>query len=335
MTTTREVKLGDLRLEHKYFANPRVASGLDDPSILALGEDIKKNGLIELPKVQKVKYGGTVLDLLWDGQRRVKGMLKVWGPDKVIEVIDRTEDPIEMTQEIGDDLTLDALRTTNRTELSSAELAGVAEKLRSHGKTNAAIGLAIGRDASWVSKILAAVEATNPKVRAAWESGDIPDEMFKDLSKLSHKDQSFALDSALHAREEGDEGEARTRVKELREQAKKAATQFNDEAKKPKTEAKDAKAEPKPVKPKRDTPARAMLEDFVKLADEHPPTTDYARGVIDALRFVTGDLDQGDFAKPWHVYVARANGTPLAKKSKAKKAKAKARRKPAKKKSKR
>lgn len=330
-TVTRMVTLRDLYLEHKFFHNPRVSSGLTDPELETLGLDIKKNGLIDLPKVQRITFNGNESDLVWDGQRRIKAMLKVFGPDHQIEVVDRTEEPIALDSEAGDALLLDALRTTNREGLSSAELAEVAFKLRDRGKSLAVVGAAIGRDASWVSKIMKAREAASPKLLAAWESGSLTDEMFKDLAELTHKEQSHGLESVLAAREAGDASEARTRAKEMSAKAK------IDKAAKPEKSAKPEKAtnghnkptippavggdqvdmfaKPAPAKPpKKDSPAKAMLEDIVKMAGGRPPTQDYAKGVLAGIRYVMGDLESRELGKPWHQYIDRLAGKMSTKK---------------------
>lgn len=336
-TEKRFVELGKLHLEHAMFLNPRTLTGLDDKEIAALGEDIKERDLQVPPKVQQIKWNNLIIDLVIDGQRRVKGALTVWPKNRKIEVSDRTAEPLEMTRELADELMLDALAIGQKREgLSSFELSEVAESMRSRENvTLDDISKAIGKSPSWISKMLKARATASPKLLGSWRSKKISDEMFKDLASVSPVEQTAGIETALATRETGDKAEARTQAKEL---AAKAKSKDKDKTKATNGHTPVVSGEqthmwekPPAVKEKKTGPAKAMLEDLSKLAEERPPTHDYAKGVLEGVQWTLGHLEEIELGKPWRAYLDRLAGKPKAAKKSKKTKKAAKKSKPAKK----
>ena len=333
-TMSRLAKLGDLRLDHVNWANIRTMTGLDEQSLSELGSDIKERGILVPPRVQRVLVNGAVQDLVIDGQRRVRSALGVLSKTALIEVIDRTAEPIELTREQADQITLEALAISERREgLSSYEISEVAETLRNRDHTMAAIAKAVGKSESWVSKILKARLAASPKLMLQWKKGELTDEQFKDLAAVKDPEkQSEELEAVQEAKKSGNAAEARTRAKEAKARVQKA----DDEKKPPvpaaKANGKNGRApvvtgdqvemwsKPPEVK-KKTSPSKLALEQMLELAGTRPPTHDYVKGIMDAVRYALDETAIEKFGKPWLQYVSRATGQPMPKKAKAKKGK--------------
>lgn len=347
----RFVKLADLRLEHKFWVNPRVKTGLDAESLDALGADIKLRKIKTPLLVQRVKHPlGMPFDLVLDGQRRVLAAREVLDKDALIPVIDRTPEPIELTQDVADQMMLDMLAVgTQREGLSSFELSEVASRLRDRDRKLSEISRAIGRSEGWISKMLKARGGATPTLMHQWRKGEITDEQFKDLSEVKdfHK-QNDQAKKVVEARKSGDVAEARTVAKEVKETARaeskppKAPPVPPPPKARPKADPKqpglfESDAQEKAFKnaggqidtkpsapPKPKMVSRAVLDDMLFMADKRPPTADYVKGVMDAVRYVCGLMDPADFSKAWHQYIRRVDGKPAAKVKKASKPKAKA-----------
>lgn len=351
ITNARFVPLRDLTIVHKNWKNPRTVTGLDEASILDLGKDIKARKLQNPLTVQKVfatpdKDPNKVINLVLAGQRRYLACEEVFDGNEEIPVVDRTVEPIDLTPEAADALMLDMLSEVTRREgLSAYELSEVADQLRSRGRTLAEIAKAIGRDESWVSKILTARKNADPKLMLRWRKGEITEEQFKDLATIKDPGkQQEALKETIKARESGDAAEARIRAKELAEQYKREQKGGNKPA-----PSKPPAATPRAVTgeqadmfdpPAAKKPAPAVkpessalkvvvkipvIAEMIEMADKRPPTSDYVKGIIDCATFMVGQIDMADFKKAWHVYVARLEGKTAKKaKSKAKATKKKA-----------
>jgi hypothetical protein len=365
----RFVKLSELRLEHKFWVNPRVKTGLDAESLDALGADIKLRKIQVPLKVQQVRMPlGMDVTLVLDGQRRVLAAREVLDKNELIPVLDRTPEPIELTQEIADLMMLDMLAVGMQREgLSSFELSEVASRLRDRERKLSEIARAIGRSEGWISKMLKARGGATPKLMHQWRKGEITDEQFKDLSEVKdfHQQQN-AAEKIVEARKSGDVAEARTQAKEVKETARaqnkppkpappapkvppavKGPQQglFNNEDEERAYKRAGGQIDVKPAPPpKPKMVSRAVLDDMLYMADKRPPTADYVKGVIDGVRYVCGIMEADDFSKAWHQYIRRVEGKPakvkkaVAKKKPGKpnivarlKAKAKAKKKPAKK----
>lgn len=342
----RFVQLGDLHLDHVHWTNIRTFTGLDEEALAELGADLKERGILVPPKVQKVLVDGKVIDLVIDGQRRVRSALGVMPPSTLIEVIDRTQDPIELTPQAADEITIEALAISERREgLSSYELSEVAEQLRSRDHSLLAIGKAIGRSESWVSKILKARGLASPEIMLDWKKGALTDEQFKDLAAVNKDAQASALAEVREAKSTGDATQARKLAREAKERANGQANgqsnghangQAHGKAKTGKSTGKakangrtvvageqtEMWAKPPEVKKKSAAPKRLVLEEMLALKNKLPPTNDYVKGIMDCVRFA---LDQGaieEFGSPWRQYLARAAGDAPRKKQSRKPGKA-------------
>lgn len=326
--TARNVPLSALWIEAPHWNNPRQDSGLSDADIASMGASIKAKGIIDPLKVQRILVNGEVRDLVIDGQRRVRGAKEVLPKHYPIPVVDIEEEPIELTPEKGDELMLKALTTLEREGLSSFELSAVAERMKARGKTGEHIAAAIGKSASWVSKILKARSTAAPRLMLDWRKGKITDEQFKELAEVKGEaEQAEAAREVVDARKSGDKAEARVRAKEIKETARAAVKpngttgHVNGAHRPPPVVAgpqldlldkdkggrggADAK---KPAPPK--MTSRAALEDLVGMAERRPPVADYVKGIVDCARYALGTLDPTKFAKSWHQYLARIEGRP-------------------------
>lgn len=244
---TRTVTISSLHLEHKLFKNPREFTGLaGTQEFEELRASIKSEGLLDPPKVVKVKTGtnGSWLSLVWDGQRRVLAGELELGKEATIEVIDLHEDPIDLTPAVARDLMIKALHVGGKRQgLSSYELALVAEDLRKQDEKLSVIAHAIDKSESWVSKFLKAKANATPKQMFAWKKGEITDEQFKDLA--AEKADDATTDAVVDARKKGNKAEARETVKEVAETAKQKRKRVKDEKIAAKEAAKEAKAKAK------------------------------------------------------------------------------------------
>lgn len=328
---TREVALSSLHLEHPRWLNPRQFTGLSDKDLAEFGKELKERGVLDPPMVQKVSFGGRVIDLVVDGQRRVRAALDVLPKTTKIEVIDRTDKAIELTWDESDAIMLEVLAMgTHRQGLSSYELSEVCERMRLRERKLADIARAVGRDESWVSKMLKARLSASPKLMIAWRKGQVTDEQFKELAALkSTEKQNEAAVVVVKARETGDKGEARTQLKELTEKFKHEEKKAK-KADKPTNGHATTKAEggeqvemwkpPPPVAPKKTVTPRHVLEEMIALEDKRPPTSELVKGIMLGVRYALGDIEPDEFGKPWRAYLARLGGT-TGKASKVKKSK--------------
>lgn len=210
------------------------------------------------------------------------------------------------------------------------------------------IALCVGRSESWVSKILAAMRSASAKLRNKWAQGEITDEQFKDLAAQKDPErQDQAAEEAVKARETGNKADARALAKEQKEAARQTKEREKQEARDAKErerqESKNAdkansndekgkagkakgKADPEPAvrgpqaelpvgqpaaAPTRKPPSRAVLDDVLHTADQRPPTHDFVKGFVRAIRYVTGQIDATEVGKPYADYLSRISiGTP-------------------------
>jgi ParB-like chromosome segregation protein Spo0J len=335
-TGNREVTLASLHLEHPRWLNPRTFTGLDDKSLAEFGKEIKERGLLDPPKVQKVSFNGDIINLVIDGQRRVRAAMDVMPKSTKIEVVDRTEKPIELTWEESDEILLEVLAMASYREgLSSFELSEVAERMRNRDRKIVEIAKAVDRDESWVSKILKARATASPKLMLSWRKGQVTDEQFKELAAVKDPDrQAEVTKEVVDTRAKGDNAEARQRVKELTEQFKQDEAKAKKADAKPKTNGHklvpadgghqaEMWAPPPPVVKKNPTTPRHVLEEMVALADKRAPTHDWVKGMMSGVRYALGEIDADEFPKPWRDYLARLGGTGKKPKAKSKKSKKK------------
>jgi ParB-like chromosome segregation protein Spo0J len=349
----RRVQLGDLHLEHRFWSNPRSFSGLSDQEIDDLGANIKSYGIEVPPHVVRVlQSGGSEINLVIDGQRRVTAALRVLPKSTPVEVFDLEDAAIALTPAKAAELLRRALNIgQNRKTISSFELSAACETLRDQGLKMSDIARTVDMSDTWVSKMLKARSTATLKLMMAWQKGEITDEMFKELASLDSGKQSGALETAKTARESGDKAGARVAVKETievvkREKAEKTEREretprvVNGHTKKgpvvhgPQEELFERKADKKEDGPK--PPSRVVLEDLRQMFSRKPPTDAYVKGLMDGVNYALGFTNPDKFANSWVVYLARVEGRAVksarhASRKSTKKAKVAKARKPAKK----
>jgi ParB-like chromosome segregation protein Spo0J len=332
---SRTVALGNLAIEIPgIWENPREFSGLDASEIKELGASIRDKGLIDPPKVQMVRnLDGRVIELVIDGQRRKLAADSVLDAATAIPVIDLSDEVMDLTPENVDKLMLMALTTYEREDLSSYELSTVAHRMKDRGKTLDYIGKAIGRDASWVSKMLKARGTASKKLLTQWRKGEITDEQFKDLAAVADPDeQDKAAKTVVDTRKSGDKAEARVKAKEIAASAKKNGKASvapvvrgpqeglpGVEVSSGNTAKNESKAE-KPQPPKMRN--RAVLDDLLHMTDKRPPTSEIVKGIVLGVQYACGLIEADDFGKAWQQYVNRVEGRPAKPPRKVKAAKA-------------
>jgi len=339
----RWARFGNLRLEHKFWTNPRTVTGLADDELQDMATTIKAGtvtdetatyaGVRVALEVVKILDNGSVYDLVIDGQRRCRAM-ELAGLDQddtLVRVIDLEPEPVTFTPALASKYLAHALRTVaHRAGLSSYELTENARRLRdminpetSKEYTLVEIGATIGRHVSWVSRMLAAYKNAPPKLLHAWKIGEITDEVFKDTAVAKGDDETASR--VIEASRTGDKAGARTIAKERAIQHRQE--QAPDRAPKPgpvpkpkadpkpaaskgkEPEARKPASAPAPEAPVRKPPSFAVIEDFVGTAKRTPPTHDYVRGILAGAKWATGLQDPGSFSKPWHQYLAHVQSS--------------------------
>jgi len=216
-----------------------------------------------------------------------------------------------------------------RESLSTYEQAMAAQRLRADHMDQADIARALRRSPSWVSRFLKALSQATPSLLANWRGGKVTDEQFKDLADVKTEEQSEALEQIKETRAKGDKSSARAMVKEVSGKAKaeKVAAKQSSKAAKPvttkqlaKLAAKDAKESPTKGAAMIFAPTKLVLSQLVELATKKAPHHEYAKGVVDGVKYALGLLDESKLGKAWHDFAARAAG--IAKPAKVKKVKA-------------
>lgn len=290
-------------------------------------------GIQDPLRVVQIAVNGSVVNLVIHGQRRYNAACQVFPQmNCLVRVLDLEPEPVRWTKDVATKYLAVALEEVgNRAGLSSYEISEGAARLRAGkdpdtGKefTLGAIAGAVGRSESWVSKMLKARELATPKLLRSWQVGELTDEQFKDLAQQRDPErQKEAAAAVVEARKQGDKSTGRTVAKEQKEiaraEAKPAKVTAKDEAKAVRESAlESAKAANHPTVPTKysdvpvrgqsDAPARkkpspAVVEDLLSTAGNHPATHDYVKGILDGVRWMTGALDAGKFAKAWHAYL--------------------------------
>lgn len=345
----RLAPLGELRLAHASWVNPRTVSGLDDASIAELAASILSGTVstadgrtiagVETPlEVVPVSENGSLISVVIDGQRRHRAMEHLGlSDDTLVRVIDLEGGIAEPVTKWTSAMTAVYFRrslgmVSSRRGLSSQELVAACRQLRDSRNpdtgepfTLSEIGTIVSRSDSWVSKMLKAVAGATPALILSWERGELTDEQFKGLALA--KDQSAALNEIKAAKEAGDDRSARRLSREQviaarREriaEASKARAAAAKPAKASKDKSKDKEGKGKaPMEqtslPREQTipkrpPPQHVLAEMSALADKRTPTSEYVLGVLDAIAYCRGRLDAADFGKAWHSYVMLVSGT--------------------------
>jgi hypothetical protein len=319
-----------LHIEHGLWRNPRKFTGLDEESLSELAASISLQtksseeatiaGIEDPLKVVMIQTQVGIINLVIDGQRRFMAIERTYGKDGevLVPVIDLEPEPIDaLTKERVREYTKLALLTVGtRKGLSSPELVESAVSLREAGDTLSVIAKIIGRSESWVSKMLKAMDTASPQLALKWRTGHVTDEQFKDLA--SQKDpvkQKAAVAAVVQARESGDKSASRVIAKEQKELQKAAEVKPKSTAPagaKVREARKNNKREPEqtsmPTAPPRKPPSMAVVEDVLSMAVQHPPTSDYVKGIMDGIKWDRGMFDAADFGKAWHAYLIHVKG---------------------------
>lgn len=276
-----------------------------------------------------------IVNLVIDGQRRhlAGAKLDPRGDALVPVLYADGGEPVEWTLELASKYYTQVLREgAQREGLSSFEISESAQKLRDRknpdtGKeyTMAEISRVVHRSESWVSKMLAARKTATPKLMHSWATGALTDEQFKDLAASGGATQSKVVAQVIEAKESGSKTEARTAAKEAKEIARKEKREQKDAKKIAKASKRAAKVKPSkdqeqhelewepapapvPVpapEVKRKPVSIAVIADLLDNAREHPPTSDYSKGVIEGLSWAFGFMDHDKLGKAWITYVSR------------------------------
>lgn len=329
--TVRWVPFRDLTTEYRYWTNPRSMTGLDDESIKTLSASILASttstesavcaGIRQPLEVIRIAANGGIDQLVVDGQRRYLAA-KAAGltGDTLIPVIDLEPDPVVWSPSVATTYLVKALEGVGtRAGLSGFELSESAERLRATTDpetkkeyTIERVAAAIGRSASWVSKILTARANASPALMLKWKTGEIPEETFRDLAALPKQEQrgSLAKVEELASQDRrGARGAARAAAKEAKELAKAAkAEPAPPPAGKAKRERKpvvSGEQQTMPASPPRKAPPKAVIDDMLHMRVARPPTHDYVKGLMDGVRWAIGDLDAAEFGKPMRQYLTR------------------------------
>ncbi len=271
----KKVKFTSLVLGNDVdFKNGRQKSGLNASSIKELAESIKAHGLLEDLIVWVPKDGDHAgKNVVISGERRYRA-LSLLVKEKAF---DADNIPVKVSSLAPVDARVTALiANVQREDLSGLEIAqelqmlidvaaAAGEKLK-----QTEIAKLVKKSNTWVSLHLGALKKLTPEAQVAWKDGKITDPQAFDLAKVENpKKQNEALKEVVDTRANAKRGD-----KSKADQAAKKAAGKDD----------------KPVK----TSARemtVMYEDVLhaseKVGEDFP---DYARGVLDGLRFYMGEI---------------------------------------------
>lgn len=295
------------------WQNPRLFTGLDKGSMKEFAENITANdGRVLTPltvQLVTVPDRKEPLKLVIDGQRRhlAAGMAHL----TEVPVTYRTEEPLPLTKELAAELLSEAMSIGNMREtISSYEQALAAQRLKEADYNGKQVSRVIRRSEAWVSRMTKALTKATPSLINDWKAGKITDEQFKDLSDVKYEEQVEALNETKTARESGNKSDARAKVKELaakfKADRKPSKAELKRQAKSARDAKKDAKKQAKVKASAPTPPSRVVLAQLTELGKAKPATHDYAKGVLDGIRYVLGEISETKFAKPWHAYLKRA-----------------------------
>lgn len=314
----RLVVVEDLALEHDLWKNPRTVTGLSSKDLVDFGEDIIERGQIVPLITQKVKADNEAgfVNLVLDGQRRVMSVQaylrskKKSSKDFTMKVVDLYSEVLELTSESADRMLMDILAAAvKRAGLGSFEQTEAAMSLLRHNEMPlAAIGKAIGRSESWVSRMVRARKMASPKLVTAWQSAKVTDEQFKDLADINpHDKQSEALSELLDERQKGGRGNKAEARNALKEKANKAKAEKKAAAKKPTSKKAAKRAEKKAAKAKASSDvlssAKPSLTEILDLREKKKPTDPYVKGLMDGASLGMGTIGVADLSPAFRTYL--------------------------------
>lgn len=283
--TNATMPFADLKLEDGEFKNPRTTSGLADPEIRELALHIGRHGLL-VPLI--VSPTG----LIASGQRRYRAIewLQRWfiprtanmdaamwreADDGVTAILrELSTDEFNLlcvrarelcngvpVRVVPQDATSDEIDTIAisdnllRSDLSTFEVAKHLWGMHVRGTTGSDIAKMIGKSTSYVSRKLSAWKGSGPELRGAWEDGSVTEDVVLELVKLP-------LDAQVQALLEDSSGEMR---------GKRGPAN----------------------RPGIDTVKDVLRE--LDIAASKTSVTPYQRGIVDALRWITGGKAPSEF----------------------------------------
>ena len=266
-----DVKLSDIVPgEEVGLENFRIKTGFDTVSIRELADSISASGLIERLKLWKNIEDKTAKLGILDGERRHRALKLLKQPaDKLVPVVVYECSRVEA-------LALALENYAARSDVTPFELAaGIDRMQQAAGKLSYDdIAARVHKSKPWVSRNYGAYRMASDELRDAWGKGKIPAETAINLAQLPTHDQPAAVEQQLKERETG---------------GKKAAGKARKQAKGRKAESVDRPG----IDDLRselhlfgDTPSK-KIEDL------------YVRGVVDAMRWMNGDMDYVDFASSY------------------------------------
>lgn len=199
-----------LRLKDHSFSNPRTSSGISSAEIRELASHILRHGLLT-PLL--VTPDGLVLA----GQRRYRALELIYKDLEAIAldcfatiiITSADEEPVaaallnNISVRILHDANLDGIALADnllRVDLSSYEVAKRLVVMSDGGVTGKELSKLIGRDPAYVSKKLTTYRRACPELLAAWELGTMTDDVIMRIADMEHDKQRAALNGTVPVR---------------------------------------------------------------------------------------------------------------------------------------
>lgn len=274
-----EVKLDDIVLgKDGGLENFREKTGLDQISLKNLADSIAESGLIERLKLWKDSESKQAKLTVLDGERRYRAMKMLQGAKKW------NGQPVPVTVfecTHAEALALALENYAQRSDVSTYELAAGIERMQEAygGKLSVEeIAKRVKKSKPWVSRNYGAYQRACPELREAWRTGKIPAETAMNLSEKPKDEQPALVEQQLKDRAGGSKvaaGKARNKAKAVAGKKKREYDTGN------RPSVNDIRSE---------------LSAFSGIKKIDDP---YARGVVDALKYVNGGLDYVDLGSTY------------------------------------
>lgn len=203
MITSTTMRFAALRLQDEAlsFSNPRKSSGLAPPEIRELAFHILAHGV--LTPLLVTKYG-----LIIAGQRRYRALEFLQHLVVALET-DTPEQDAKIAEILAAipvriiDGDIDGISLADnllRTDLSSYEIAARLVVISDRGVTGREIARLIGKDPGYVSKKLSTYRKACPELRVAWEGDTMTEDVIMRIADLDHDKQRGALAGTVKLR---------------------------------------------------------------------------------------------------------------------------------------
>jgi len=274
------MRFDKLMLAGLQYSNPRTSSGLAEPDISELALHIVRHGLMTPLLV-------TPSGLVIGGQRRYRAIELIFSWAAQLDVPGDEEVSPELKGMTGDemlrvitaanelrDVPVNALATSGpveegglaiadnvmRESLSSYEVAESLSGLSAQGATGANLARLVGKSPSYVSRKLKLYASAGPELRAAWRTDSITEQTVEGLAYRPHAEQARMLAGGERPGRGPANRPGIETVKDVLGELERAGLATNN----PRMEVGDAR---------------------------------YAAGVVDALRWATGQQASSAFTK--------------------------------------